>query len=89
VPADRFEPPSVETRAALWRHAGPRRDAAGLERLLDDPYPLARMIAAAALAREESRGAHRRADFPRPDAALDGIHFVSGPTAELRRERWA
>ena len=69
VPADRFEPPSVETRAALWRHAGPRRDAAGLERLLDDPYPLARMIAASALAREESRGAHRRADFPRPDAA--------------------
>jgi L-aspartate oxidase len=89
VPTDRFEPPSVETRAALWRHAGPRRDAAGLERLLDDPYPLARMIAAAALAREESRGAHRRADFPRPDAALDGIHFVSGPAAELRRERWA
>jgi L-aspartate oxidase len=89
VPADRFEPPSVETRAALWRQAGPRRDAAGLERLLDDPYPLARMIAASALAREESRGAHRRADFPSPDAALDGIHFVSGPAAELSRERWA
>jgi L-aspartate oxidase len=88
LPAGRFEPPTVETRAALWRHAGPRRDAAGLERLLDDPYPLARMIAAAALARRESRGAHRRADFPRRDPALDGVHFTCGPGDEVRSERW-
>ena len=32
----------------MWRNAGPRRTAAGLERLLDDPYPLARLIAASA-----------------------------------------
>ena len=88
MPQGRFEPPTAETRAALWRDAGPRREAAGLERLLDDPYPLSRMIAAAALARRESRGVHRRSDFPRPDPALDGVHLVHGPSG-LREERWA
>ena len=34
--------PGEETRAALWRDAGLVRDAAGLERLADDPHPLAR-----------------------------------------------
>jgi L-aspartate oxidase len=88
LPERRFEPPSTETRAALWRDAGPRRDAAGLRRLLDDPYPLARMIAASGLAREESRGAHRRADFARLDPGLDGIHFVCRPGGRIERERW-
>jgi L-aspartate oxidase len=89
LPDERFEPPTVQTRAATWSHAGPRRDAAGLERLLDDPYPLARMIAASALARRESRGAHRRTDFPRPDPELDGIHIVSDVDGRTRAERWA
>jgi L-aspartate oxidase len=88
LPGHRFEPPSVDTRAALWKHAGPRRDAAGLTRLLDDPYPLARMIAAAALARRESRGVHRRIDLPRVDPGLDGVHFAVGLTEEVNEERW-
>ena len=43
LPAWRFSPPTVATREAMWRNAGPRRTAEGLERLLDDPYPLARL----------------------------------------------
>ena len=48
------------------------------------------MIAALrARAREESRGAHRRTDFPLPDPGLDGIHLVVGASGDLQRERWA
>jgi L-aspartate oxidase len=68
--------PSRGTREAMWRHAGLERSAEGLRPLLDDPHPLARLVAACALAREESRGAHARADFPHTDAALDGRHTV-------------
>jgi L-aspartate oxidase len=69
-------PPTRETRAAMWRHAGLERDADGLRPLLDDPHPLARLVAASALFREESRGAHARADFPDTDPALDERHTV-------------
>jgi L-aspartate oxidase len=83
-------PPSRETRAAMWRHAGLERDAAGLAVLLDDPHPLARLVARSALARQESRGAHARSDHPEPDPALDGRHTVIAPTAaEARFEPWA
>ncbi|OYW29436.1 MAG: L-aspartate oxidase [Caulobacter sp. 12-67-6] len=63
-------------RKAMSRDAGVIRDAAGLTRLLDQidalepaygpcpPLVAARLIVAAALAREESRGGHFRADFP-------------------------
>ena len=63
-------------RKAMSRDAGVIRDAAGLTRLLEQiealepaygpcpPLVAARMIVAAALAREESRGGHFRADFP-------------------------
>jgi len=82
-------PPSRETRAAMWRHAGLERDAAGLARLLGDPHPLARLVARSALAREESRGAHARSDHPRLDPALDGRHTVTGPGEGAPRfERW-
>lgn len=88
LPAWRFEPPGTATREAVWRCAGPRRNAEPLERLLDDPYPLARLIARAALERRESRGPHRRGDFPMRDPALDRVHYVVGADETPRTERW-
>ena len=60
----------------MWRDAGLERSAGGLRRLLADEHPLARLVAASALAREESRGAHVRADFPASDRGLDDRHSV-------------
>jgi L-aspartate oxidase len=80
--------PTEQTRAALWRHAGLQRDPAGLARLLDDPFPLARLIAASCLAREESRGAHQRTDHPGADPALDGVHTLVGGGTAPRFELW-
>jgi L-aspartate oxidase len=63
-------------RRAMSRHAGVARDAQGLRRLIAMIDGLeeihggapaliaARLVAAAALAREESRGGHYRIDFP-------------------------
>ena len=89
LPDWRFEPPTVATREAVWSHAGPVREAEGLEHLVDDPYPLTRAIAALASQRRESRGGHRRSDAPALDTTLDGIHLIYGPDGEVRRERWA
>jgi L-aspartate oxidase len=87
-PAWRFSPPTAETREAVWRHAGPRRDAETLEALLHDPYPLARLIARAALERRESRGPHRRSDHPLQDPDLDGVHVVVEGDESVHTERW-
>jgi L-aspartate oxidase len=83
-------PPPAEraTREALWRDAGILRDEAGLTRLLTDAHPLARMIARCGLAREESRGAHRRREHPRPDPALDHRHAVLAGSDEPAWETW-
>jgi L-aspartate oxidase len=80
--------PTEQTRAALWRDAGLQRDAGGLARLLDDPYPLARLIAASCLAREESRGAHQRTDRPGTDPSLDGMHTLVGGGRAPHFELW-
>jgi L-aspartate oxidase len=69
-------PPTRATREAVWRHAGLERTASGLTELTRDPHPLARLAAVSALTREESRGAHARAEFPAPDPGLDGRHTV-------------
>jgi L-aspartate oxidase len=82
------EPPTEATRAALWRNAGLRRDPEGLAGLRADPYPLARLIGAACLARAESRGAHQRTDHPDTDTELDRMHTLVGTDVEPRFERW-
>ena len=88
APAD-VTPPARETREAVWRDAGLERDPAGLTRLLEDPHPLARLVAASALARTESRGAHLRVDHPVTDPRLDGYHsIVSAGTTDVVLEAW-
>ena len=85
------EPIVVPTRAtqdAMWRDAGLVRDREGLERLLSDPHPLARLVARCALLREETRGSHIRRDFPETDSKLDLHHAVirkDEPAFELWR----
>jgi L-aspartate oxidase len=80
--------PPPDTRRALWRAAGLERSAEGLRELLDEPFPLARLVGASALAREESRGAHQRTDHPATDPALDGLHTVARASAVPTFERW-
>jgi L-aspartate oxidase len=65
-----------DSRAALWRYGGLERDGDGLRTLAEDEHPLVRLIARAALTRQESRGAHLRLDFPDRDPGLDGRHVT-------------
>jgi L-aspartate oxidase len=84
-------PPALadaSTRAALWRDAGIVRSREGLERLLEDSHPLARLIARCALARTESRGAHRRLDHPERDPELDHRHVLVSGDEQIRWETW-
>ena len=87
-PGWRFDPPAQATRDAVWELAGPLRHPAGLRELAADPYPLAQGIAALALERVESRGAHRRADAPGLDPDLDGVHLVQNRHHRIRHEKW-
>ena len=82
-------PPSWESRTALWRGAGLVRDQLSLEPLLSDPHPLARLVAQSALARNESRGAHRRTDFPETNSKLDYHHTVIRDGVAPVLERWS
>jgi L-aspartate oxidase len=85
------KPPALSagSREALWRHAGLERDGDGLRRLSTDRYPLVQMVAGSALAREESRGAHQRRDFPTLDPELDGLHVITRAGAAPALDAWA
>jgi len=87
-PEWRFDPPSDETRGAVWRYAGPMRNPDDLARLISNPYPLARALAASALNRRESRGGHLRRDCPGINPRLDGIHVVVHPDGGVSEEKW-
>ncbi len=78
-----------ESRAALWRYAGLERSGEGLRILAGDPHPLVALIARSALAREESRGAHLRTDFPQRDPELDQMHFTLALGGDATAARWA
>lgn len=84
----RFDPPTLETRAAVWELGGPSRDAERLARLAGDRYPLASLIARAALERVESRGSHMRIDFPLPSSEFDGVHLLLSGTDAPAAEVW-
>jgi L-aspartate oxidase len=77
-----------ETRAALWRDAGVVRTPEGLERLLANPHPLARLIARCALARSESRGAHLRADHPERSPDFDFRHALVSDEHTISWQTW-
>ncbi len=83
-------PPAADAsiREALWRDAGIVRSEDGLRRLLASPHPLARLIARCALARAESRGAHRRIDHPERDPALDHRHVVVRGDEDIEWQTW-
>ena len=80
-PSWRFDPPPAETRDAVWRLAGPLRRTDQLELLLEDPYPLARLIARFALERTESRGSHRRLEHPERDPEPIAATCFAGATS--------
>jgi L-aspartate oxidase len=85
VPAP--EPATPRLRGRLWRDCGVVRDATGLERLAGAPHLLTRLIARAALVREESRGSHFRVDFPLESESC-ARHVVLRPGSEPALETW-
>jgi L-aspartate oxidase len=87
-PSAKPPPLTEDSREALWRHAGLERDGEGLLALTGDPHPLVALIARCALARTESRGAHRRRDFPQLDPAFDGMHVVVGRDRNAAPAMW-
>ncbi len=88
-PASRPVELSAASRRALWRYAGLERDGEGLHALAGDEHPLVRLIATAALARQESRGAHLRLDFPERDPAMEGRHVTLTERGAPTLESWS
>jgi L-aspartate oxidase len=80
---------TAASREALWNLAGLERDGDGLRTLLDDPSPQVRLIAACALARTESRGAHLRRDYPELDPGFDGCHVTIRDGGEPSIATWS
>ncbi len=87
VHADTSRAPEI-----AWDYCGILRDAAGLRRALGEldgdesnVATVARLIAGCALAREESRGAHFRTDFPekRPEFARHSV-IIKGADVTFR-----
>jgi L-aspartate oxidase len=81
-------PADHSIREALWQDAGIVRSQEGLNRLLDAPHPLARLIARCALARAESRGAHLRSDHPQRDPSLDHRHVIVSDAHDISWQSW-
>ncbi len=77
-----------DAREQMWCDVGLTRDADGLARQTTSPIPLARLVAASALARQESRGGHYRSDFPELDPTLDGRHAIIAGEAGPVLEAW-
>jgi L-aspartate oxidase len=81
-PARRLKPAPPETGSAAeiaWQYCGIVRSAAGLQKAIEllagdesNVATVAGLIARCALAREESRGAHFRTDFPEKRAEFAG-----------------
>lgn len=102
VMAADLAPDDLQTlRQAMSRDAGVIRDAAGLRRLLDlidqleatggrsAPLVAARLVAACALARRESRGGHYRADFTRattPERTFVTLDQITTPNLKFAAE---
>jgi L-aspartate oxidase len=78
---------TLELRRSMWEHAGLIRSAEELEPLRRAPLLLARLLAESALARQESRGAHFRCDFPLADEAFEG-HIVQRLGSEPEVQTW-
>ncbi|NIZ15166.1 L-aspartate oxidase [Phaeobacter sp. HF9A] len=93
----------AQLRRAMTQHVGVLRDATGLQTALREIAALAArqpacenlqnicttatLIAAAALLREESRGAHERSDFPATSAALAQRSRLTWAQAEALRDK--
>ena len=67
------------TGGATWREFNPGWHAAhDLWSMLTNAEALFR----SAIERKESRGAHTRSDFPKPDPAYEAVHFITQKTSD-------